>query len=133
MNALLEIFDELCECSPDARAARLSEIALTDAALAERLRAMLKADATGTELIAHDIEAQASVPADAWRKPDRSAYAFGAYRMLRELGAGGMGTVWLAQRTLGLTGLGSTGLGSTGSGAGVQQVAIKFMHRSGNA
>lgn len=123
MNALLELFDELCECAPDVRAARLSEIGLTDAVVAARLRAMLAADDTGTELLAHDIEAQTSVAADAWRKPDRSAQTFGAYRMLRELGAGGMGAVWLAQRTLGATGL----------GAGVQQVAIKFMHRSGNA
>lgn len=123
MRPLLELFDELCECAPDQRAARLSEIAELDAQLAERLRAMLNADDTGTELFPHDIAAQKSVAVNAWRILDRSDSTFGAYRMVRELGAGGMGAVWLAQRAL----------GSTASGSGVQQVAIKFMHRSGNA
>ena len=123
MKPLLELFDELCDCAPDLRAARLSEIAELDAEIAERLRAMLNADDTGTELIPHDIEAQKSVPLNAWRLLDRIGSSFGAYRIVRELGAGGMGTVWLAQRALGLA----------ESGAGVQQVAIKFMHRSGDA
>ncbi|KWS05375.1 Serine/threonine protein kinase [Lysobacter capsici AZ78] len=72
---------------------------------------------------AHDGEADADAPADPLS--DRLAAAFaaqaaagapstiGPYRLLRELGAGGMGTVFLAERE---------------AGDGVQRVALKLLH-----
>lgn len=72
---------------------------------------------------AHDGEADADAPADPLS--DRLAAAFaaqaaagapstiGPYRLLHELGAGGMGTVFLAERE---------------AGDGMQQVALKLLH-----
>ena len=114
MSQLLEYFDELCDLSPALREARLIAITKADARLSEQLRAMLKADSNATQLVAHDIERQPQLGADLWRKTAPQA-DFGAFHMLRELGTGGMGIVWLAERNLS---------GST------QQVAIKFMRHS---
>jgi hypothetical protein len=51
-TALLDLFDELCDLKPAVRELRLLAIAATDSALAENLRAMLKADGIATDLIA---------------------------------------------------------------------------------
>ena len=114
MSNLLRYFDELCDLPAELREPRLAEIAAEDAALAEQLRAMLTADSNATELVSHDIEKQPQLGANLFRKPAPQA-DFGAFSMLRELGTGGMGTVWLAERKM---------------GSSVQQVAIKFMRHT---
>lgn len=118
MSALLAAFDALCDAPAAEREARLNEIAEDDAALAAQLRSMLAADREPTAFLARDISAQSVLNPTVWARPDRTGQRFSAYTLLRELGTGGMGAVWLAERQL---------------GASVQHVAIKFMHRPDDA
>lgn len=121
MNELLLRFDELCDLDPDERESRLLTISEQDAALALRLRAMLAADSKGTDWIAHDIEQQPALSENAFSPAAQATILpadFGGYRLLRELGSGGMGVVWLAERSL---------------GSSTQLVAIKFVRQANNA
>lgn len=105
---LSPLLDELLELPDDERAARLAALRAQDAALGDAVAAMLR------HLPA--IERGEFMPAPALPKPDGLAgQAIGAYTLVREIGHGGMGTVWLARRT---------------DGRYEGEVAIKFL-RSG--
>lgn len=100
--------DELLELQPAARAARLADLRHNDAALADELAAVLD------RLPVLDEAGFLSAPA----LPAPTGLAgqqVGAYVLEREIGQGGMGSVWLARRA---------------DGRYSAQVAIKFM-RSG--
>lgn len=117
MRSLLELFDELCDLDAAAREARLALLRTQDSALASQLADMLVADARTKGPLARNITAQSvlKVPDVPDVRPvDRRGSAFGPFRILHELGSGGMGSVWLAERTL---------------GSSVQLVALKFMRR----
>ena len=90
-----ELFDTACEQPPDRRAAWL-DTACNDAALCLEVRAMLEAYDTDPEFLE---EPTGTVPA----LEDAVADAlvgrrFGAYRLTRQVGRGGMGVVYEAQR-----------------------------------
>ena len=105
---LSPLLDELLELPDDERDARLAALRAQDAALAEAVAAMLQ------HLPA--IERGEFMPAAALPKPGGLAgQAIGPYTLVREIGHGGMGTVWLARRT---------------DGRYEGEVAIKFL-RSG--
>ncbi|MEO5560256.1 MAG: serine/threonine-protein kinase [Dokdonella sp.] len=108
------MFDELVELDADQRAQRLAELAATDAELGEEVRALLLADEDVSGLL--DGDAAAAVPGVLNRESDGMPDdgMAGPYRLLRLLGEGGMGVVWLAERT---------------DGAYEQQVAIKVLKR----
>lgn len=98
--------DELLDLPADARAARLSEWQAADPQAAAELAALLG------RLDALDRDAFLDQPA----LPRHGALLgarVGAYTVERELGQGGMGSVWLARRT---------------DGRFEGQVAIKFLH-----
>jgi serine/threonine protein kinase len=105
---LSPLLDELLELPDDERDARLAALRAQDAPLAEAVVAMLQ------HLPA--IERGEFMPAAALPKPGGLAgQAIGPYTLVREIGHGGMGTVWLARRT---------------DGRYEGEVAIKFL-RSG--
>ena len=104
LDELAPHFERLAALAPDARAAALAALPL-DADARERLARMLAADARDDDPIAAAIAHAAHVPAS----HDEHV---GAWRLLRELGSGGMGTVFLAERA---------------DGQFTRQVAIKLL------
>lgn len=101
------LFERLCELSPEAQAEALVSIAHDDPAIAARLRRLLALDvAFGAHTAMRVVGAQAS-------DPHADPRDVGPFRLLRELGRGGMGVVHLAERRDGFA----------------QQVAIKLMPR----
>jgi len=98
--ALKQAFKDVCEAPEHVRSERLCEIALRDPALARELGQLLDS-----------LE-----PADLHPPDEKAALArlqFGPFQVLRRIGTGGMGEVFLAQRT-------DQGF--------VQQVALKRVH-----
>ncbi len=106
-------FDELVELDPSAREARLAQLDKDDPALADEVRSLLAADDADSPLLASN--AVAAVPGlIADRDSGPGDGIAGPYRLLRSIGEGGMGEVWLAERT---------------DGAYEQQVAVKLLKR----
>ena len=105
---LSPLLDELLDLPDDDRGARLAALHAEDPAIAQAVAAMLE------HLPA--IERGEFMPSAAMPKPSGLAgQAIGPYTLVREIGHGGMGTVWLARRT---------------DGRYEGEVAIKFL-RSG--
>lgn len=107
------LFDEWVELEPEARETHLAELAARDPELAAEVRSLLLADNDGNPLL--DSHAAAAVPgilADLDAMPADGR--IGPYRLLHSIGEGGMGEVWLAERT---------------DGSFEQQVAIKLLKR----
>jgi serine/threonine protein kinase/tetratricopeptide (TPR) repeat protein len=105
------LFDELVDLAPTECERRLADIVRSDAAMAAELRALLAADEDGNALL--DAGATSALPTllDDAAPSDRRA---GPYRLLRKLGEGGMGVVWLAERS---------------DGSYEQHVAVKLLKR----
>ena len=87
-----EVFQLALELEGPARARCLEEVCGTDAALLAEARSLLEAD----ELAGAFLEAPAASPTEA------VPAEVGPWRLLRELGRGGMGTVYLAERSDGV-------------------------------
>ncbi|MEO8460232.1 MAG: serine/threonine-protein kinase [Dokdonella sp.] len=107
------LFDELVELDPAQRTQRLGELEAADRVLASEVRALLAADESANTML--DSDAAAALPAllaDLDAAPRDGT--IGSYRLLRSIGQGGMGEVWLGERT---------------DGAYEQQVAVKLLKR----
>jgi serine/threonine-protein kinase len=84
--------DALLDLEPPARAARLDALRADDPPLADELAALL------AEQDALDDSFLAGHAADAPTPVTLAGRRLGAYTLVRELGAGGMGSVWLGRR-----------------------------------
>lgn len=116
--SLSPLLDELLDLPPPARAERLAALQAEDADTADQLRRLLaQADELEAEgfmsepVVPQWQEALAAVPDDE-PPPDLAGQALGPYVLERQLGQGGMGTVWLARRA---------------DGRFEGQVAVKFL------
>ncbi len=105
LDLLAPHFDRLRLLPPDLRAAELDALPI-DAAQRAHLKRLLDADAAAGDPLADAVAGGARRLAG--QREDR----LGAWRLLREIGAGGMGTVFLAERA---------------DGQFTQQAAIKLL------
>ncbi len=103
----VQLFEALCELDATTRVARLSELQQHDPALCERLRKLLAIDSAYGQHTARNVLAT--------QMPDPAADLndIGAFRLVRQIGRGGMGVVYLGERRSDFE----------------QQVAIKIMPR----
>jgi serine/threonine protein kinase len=111
------LLDEALDLQPDRRAAWQADLARREprlAALVAELLASIAAGPTSARMETADLIARGL--ARATRAPAAlEGRRFGPYRVLRLLGQGGMGSVWLAERADGLF---------------ARQVALKLVHAS---
>jgi eukaryotic-like serine/threonine-protein kinase len=108
------LFDELVELDADIRERRLAELDAGDPLLAAEVRSLLAADDGQSPLL--DSDTPGAIPGirplESNTQPGDGVA--GPYRLLHPIGEGGMGVVWLAERT---------------DGAYEQQVAVKVLKR----
>src|SRR5260370_26994225 len=84
--------------SPAAREAYLQQTCGDDAAIGQRVRALLKAYEEGASF----LESPAVAPAGTIDGPpsaERPGTLIGPYKLLQQIGEGGMGTVFMAEQT----------------------------------
>ncbi len=102
-----QLFEDLCELTPDAQARALAELAEREPAIAARLRRLLAIDD------AYGAHTARSVRPQELPDPVDGISDIGAFRLVERIGRGGMGVVYLAERCSGFA----------------QRVAIKLMPR----
>ncbi len=105
---LSPLLDDLLDLDGPARTLRLQALRQEDAGLADELAALLRRD----EALSLQGDFLAS-PVQISRLGAAAGQTLGAYTLVRPIGQGGMGSVWLARRT---------------DGRFEGQVAIKFLH-----
>lgn len=110
---LSKALDPLLDLEPDARQAALSQLRASDPALADELGPLLEADSQARA--DQFLTGQAAPATDSLSAPGPSlqGHRIGPYALQTPLGAGGAGTVWLADRA---------------DGQYEGQVAIKLLH-----
>ena len=107
------LFDEWVELEPAERDGHVARLAASDPDLAARVRSLLLADESESALLSGSvISLVPAMLADLDAPPADGM--IGPYRLLRPIGEGGMGEVWLAERS---------------DGSYEQQVAIKLLKR----
>ena len=109
----LSLFDELVDVPAVERAIRVVALQDSEPTLAAAVIELLRADAEVSGLLDRGVEAIVAHVVDAGTAPVEPTQ-IGGFTLLRSIGRGGMGEVWLAQR---------------GDGAYVQQVALKLLKR----
>ncbi|MGH8041644.1 MAG: serine/threonine-protein kinase, partial [Rudaea sp.] len=112
------IFDEVVEAPKSVRAALIERLCADDAAMRREVEALLAADAAAPGF-ERGVDSARDLAAADWVEDRDSDVVtanerIGAWRVLHELGRGGMGVVWLAERA---------------DGAFEQRAALKLIKR----
>ena len=109
------LFDAACALPADARDAYLARECADDPSLHEEVAGLIGADERAAERLGHAVRDAASSAAHAAANAaPAEGQRIGPWRIVRELGHGGMGAVYLAERV---------------DGAFTQQVALKLIRR----
>ncbi|MEZ4426022.1 MAG: serine/threonine-protein kinase [Gemmatimonadota bacterium] len=103
-------FDRVIDAAPADREALIADVCAGDAGLERRLRALLSHDASGDTPLDATFERVVATALDG----DEAGAQVGPYRIVREIGRGGMGAVYQAERV---------------DGAFEQTVALKLVKR----
>ena len=90
-----EVFDAAVELPPSDRAAFLDRVCARDVALRAEVESLLESDERADSFIETPA---ASIPRDLLPEDQFAGRTFGAYRIIREIGRGGLGAVYLAAR-----------------------------------
>ena len=120
----LQLFDTLVELPAAERESHLLALAQNDPELAEEVQRLLAADAAESGMLDHGVHAVARTVLDALNVEKslaeglQAGSVIGGFTLLRPLGQGGMGEVWLAERRQ-----------TQSEGDFVQQVALKLLKR----
>ena len=112
LDRLQALFDEAVQREGEERAAFIDEACGDDSTLRQALLELLEADQQQTVRPSFSLDDEGV--ADAALDADLEGTGLGAYRLLKRIGAGGMGTVFLAERA---------------DGAFERQVAVKVVRR----
>lgn len=96
-----EVFGACCDLPAEERSAFLDDACQGDPELRADIEELLRNDGAGETFLTRARQGAAAVAASAWGDKDDDGHlpeAIGPYRVVRKLGAGGMGIVYLAEQ-----------------------------------
>ena len=97
MNEEEIFYEALARTSTEERAAYLEEACAGDPALRAAVEALLRANVGASGFLDEPALAQAAT-VDAYPVSESPGAVIGPYKLLQQIGEGGMGAVWMAQR-----------------------------------